>query len=42
MNELHLQDKFLLFRDGLGDKEVKANVITQSPIIEENLRAAAC
>lgn len=39
MNELHLQDKFLIpfFRDGLGYKEVKANTITQSLIIEEDL-----
>ena len=41
MNELHLQDKFLIpfFRDGLGYKEVKANTITQSLIIEEDLQA---
>lgn len=41
MNELHLQDKFLipLFRDGLGYREVKANTITQSLIIEEDLQA---
>ncbi|MCF8259759.1 MAG: DEAD/DEAH box helicase family protein [Melioribacteraceae bacterium] len=39
MNELHLQDKFLIpfFRDGLGYKEVKANTITNSLIIEEDL-----
>jgi type I restriction enzyme R subunit len=41
MNELHMQDKFLIpfFRDGLGYKEVKANTITQSLIIEEDLQA---
>lgn len=41
MNELHLQDKFLIpfFRDGLGYKEVKANTVTQSLIIEEDLQA---
>jgi len=41
MNELHLQDKFLIpfFRTGLGYKEVKANTITQSLIIEEDLQA---
>ena len=41
MNELHLQDKFLIpfFRDGLSYKEVKANTITQSLIIEEDLQA---
>lgn len=41
MNELHLQDKFLIpfFRDGLGYKEVKANTITLSLIIEEDLQA---
>jgi len=40
MNELHLQDKFLIpfFRDGLGYKEVKANTVTQSLIIEEDLQ----
>lgn len=29
MNELHLQDKFLIpfFRDGLGYQEVKANTV---------------
>ncbi|MCF6270998.1 MAG: DEAD/DEAH box helicase family protein [Melioribacteraceae bacterium] len=39
MNELHLQDKFLIpfFRDTLGYKEVKANTITNSLIIEEDL-----
>ena len=41
MNELHLQDKFLIpfFRDSLGYKEVKANTITSSLIIEEDLQA---
>jgi type I restriction enzyme R subunit len=41
MNELHLQDKFLIpfFRDVLGYKEVKANTVTQSLIIEEDLQA---
>ncbi|WP_460119490.1 DEAD/DEAH box helicase family protein [Pseudomonas sp. S2_C03] len=41
MNELHLQDKFLIpfFREGLGFKEVKANTVTQSLIIEEDLQA---
>jgi len=41
MNELHLQDKFLIpfFREGLGYKEVKANTVTQSLIIEEDLQA---
>ena len=41
MNELHLQDKFLIpfFRDGLGYKEVKANTVTSSLIIEEDLQA---
>lgn len=41
MNELHLQDKFLIpfFRDGLGYKEVKANTITQALIVEEDLQA---
>ena len=41
MNELHLQDKFLIpfFRDGLGYKEVKANTVTQALIIEEDLQA---
>ncbi|EKN6317973.1 type I restriction endonuclease subunit R [Yersinia enterocolitica] len=40
MNELHLQDKFLVpfFCDGLGYKEVKANTVTQSLIIEEDLQ----
>ncbi|MDT4290559.1 hypothetical protein RO575_13415 [Methylomonas sp. MO1] len=41
MNELHLQDRFLVpfLRDGLGYREVKANTITQSLIIEEDLQA---
>ncbi len=41
MNELHLQDKFLIpyFRDGLGYKEVKANTVSQSLVIEEDLQA---
>ena len=41
MNELHLQDKFLIpfFLDCLGYKEVKANTVTQSLIIEEDLQA---
>lgn len=40
MNELHLQDKFLIpfFRDTLGYQEVKANTITNSLIIEEDLQ----
>jgi type I restriction enzyme, R subunit len=40
MNELHLQDKFLLpfFKEGLGYREVKANTITNSLIIEEDLQ----
>ena len=40
MNELHLQDKFLLpfFREYLGYKEVKANTVTESLIIEEDLQ----
>ncbi|OOE14024.1 DEAD/DEAH box helicase family protein [Fictibacillus arsenicus] len=41
MNELHFQDKFLLpfFRDTLGYREVKANTVTNSLIIEEDLQA---
>jgi type I restriction enzyme R subunit len=41
MNELHLQDKFLIpfFVDGLNYKEVKANTVTNSLIIEEDLQA---
>ena len=40
MNELHLQDRFLIpfFRDGLGYKEVKANTISQELIIDEDLQ----
>lgn len=41
MNELHLQDKFLVpfLRDSLGYQEVKANTVTNSLIIEEDLEA---
>jgi type I restriction enzyme R subunit len=41
MNELHLQDKFLVpfLRDSLGYREVKANTVTNSLIIEEDLEA---
>jgi len=44
MNELHLQGKFLipLFRDGLDYTEIKANTVTQSLIIEEDLQATIC
>ncbi len=43
MNELHLQDKFLIpfitnNVAGLGYREVKANTITNNLIIEDNLR----
>jgi len=43
MNELHLQDKFLIpfitdNINGLGYREVKANTITNNLIIEEDLR----
>jgi type I restriction enzyme R subunit len=43
MNELHLQDKFLIpfFTDnvnGLGYREVKANTIANNLIIEEDLK----
>jgi type I restriction enzyme R subunit len=40
MNELHLQDKFLIpfFREGLGYREVKPNTVTSSLIIEEDLQ----
>ncbi len=40
MNELHLQDKFLVpfFQDSLGYQEVKANTVSQSLIIEEDLQ----
>ncbi len=39
MSELHLQDKFLIpfFRQELGYQEVKANTISNSLIIEEDL-----
>ena len=39
-SELHLQNKFLIpfFQDGLGYQEVKANTVTQSLIIEEDLQ----
>ncbi|NQZ57504.1 MAG: DEAD/DEAH box helicase family protein, partial [Lentisphaeraceae bacterium] len=39
MNELHLQDKFLIpfFCNGLDYKEVKANTVTNSLVIEEDL-----
>jgi type I restriction enzyme, R subunit len=41
MNELHLQDKFLVpfLRDTLGYQEVKANTVSNSLIIEEDLEA---
>ena len=44
MNELHLQDKFLIpfitdEVNGLGYQEVKANTITNNLIIEEDLRS---
>ena len=41
MNELHLQDKFLVpfFCDDLHYQEVKANTITNSLIIVEDLQA---
>ncbi|HWR29800.1 MAG TPA: DEAD/DEAH box helicase family protein, partial [Negativicutes bacterium] len=44
MNELHLQDKFLLpfFRVSLGYGEVKANTVTNSLIIEEDLQEFIC
>ena len=40
MNELTLQDKFLVpfFRDELGYQEVKANTVSNSLIIEEDLQ----
>ena len=40
MSELHLQDKFLIpfFRESLGYQEVKANTVTNSLIIEEDLQ----
>lgn len=39
MNELHLQDKYLIpfFRDVLGYQEIKANTVSNSLIIEEDL-----
>ncbi len=41
MNELHLQDKFLLpfFKDVLVYQEVKANTVSNSLVIEEDLEA---
>jgi type I restriction enzyme R subunit len=41
MSELHLQDKFLVpfFRNELDYQEVKANTITNSLILEEDLQA---
>lgn len=41
MNELHLQDKFIIpfFRDELNYNEVKANTVSNSLIIEEDLEA---
>jgi hypothetical protein len=43
MNEIHLQDKFIIpfFRDKLGYQEVKANTVTNSLIIEEDLQTLA-
>jgi type I restriction enzyme R subunit len=40
MNELHLQDKFLVpfFREGLAYREVPANTVNQSLFIEEDLQ----
>lgn len=43
MNELHLQDKFLIpfltdNVDGLGYREVKANTVTNNLLVEEDLR----
>jgi type I restriction enzyme, R subunit len=40
MNELNLQDKFLLpfFKESIGYREVKANTISNSLIIEEDLQ----
>jgi type I restriction enzyme, R subunit len=40
MNETHLQNKFLIpfFRESLGYQEVKANTVTNSLIIEEDLQ----
>ncbi len=44
MNELHLQDRFLIpfFTDSLGYQEVKANTVSNSLIIEEDLQAFVC
>lgn len=41
MNELHLQDKFLIpfFCNDLSYKEVKANTVTNSLVIEEDFQA---
>jgi len=41
MNELHLQDKFLIpfFREGLGYREVKANTVTSSASLFHLMRA---
>jgi type I restriction enzyme, R subunit len=41
MSELHLQDKFLIpfFQDELVYQEIKANTITNSLIIEEDMQA---
>ena len=41
MNELHLQDRFLIpfFTESLGYQEVKANTVSNSLIIEEDLEA---
>lgn len=41
MTETHLQDKFLIpfFREGLGYQELKANTVTNSLVIEEDLQA---
>jgi len=41
MNELHLQDKFLIpfFREGLGYREVKANMVTSSASLFHLMRA---
>lgn len=41
MNELHLQDRFLIpfFCNDLGFKEVKANTVTNSLIVEEDLES---
>ena len=41
MNELYLQEKFLVpfFKDALGYQEVKANTVSNSLVIEEDLEA---